>query len=143
MELFRWLSGSDFIAASNLVSHSLLCLVEVAYRHPTHAPRPASRRAARRGQRPAPRPRRPRGWRMPRLLVAHRPCVTRGLAVEQLSQAGDGQFARRPVVEQLESRLDDADIQQVPYAVFGPQVGREVIAERVAIGENPGKRQEY
>jgi len=41
------------------------------------------------------------------------------LAVEELSQAGYGQIASGPVIEKFDSRLDDPDIEQVPYAMFG------------------------
>jgi len=56
---------------------------------------------------------------MPRLLVVRWPCVTRGLAVQELSQTGNGQFASGPVVEKFQPRLDDADIEQVRYSMFG------------------------
>src|ERR1700739_1246383 len=31
----------------------------------------------------------------------------------------------------------------MPYSMFSPQIGRQVITERVAVGERPGKRQKY
>jgi len=41
------------------------------------------------------------------------------LAVQELSQTGNGQFASGPVVEKFQPRLDDADIEQVRYSMFG------------------------
>ena len=97
---------------------------------------------ARRGQQPARQPRCPSGRRMPWLLVVRGPCVTRRLAAQQPSQAGNAELARRPVVEALHPRLDNTDVERVGQSVFALDVGRHVIAERVAVRKHPGQGQE-
>src|SRR5262249_27064457 len=53
------------------------------------------------------------------------------------------QVASGPIVEEFQAWLDDPGIEELSYPMFAPQIRREVLTERIAVGKHPGKRQEY
>ncbi len=83
-----------------------------------------------------------RARRLPDGAVLESPCVGQGSVPDTLDQPGRSQLMSRPLVELLQPRSDDPEIQESSEAELAIEDGPDAVTEGVLVGQDPGQLQE-
>ena len=81
------------------------------------------------------------GWRVPGCAVGRRPRIGRNPVLDEPAQAGQAELLRRPFVEPPDPWPDHAVVEDVPEPVLAGDIALGVVAERIAVRQDPRQRQ--